>query len=219
MIHNGIETAAGRALAQSLLNALPFAMLFVSRWFVLENERWRRLWPVQEPAPRERNTWRFHHECCLRLAAEPESYHRMWCTLPTGGCSELVKRKDERIIRRHCLPLSPDEGPPQVANAFGLLLLDETPMGTTALARRFDGGDRLRLPLLWQALSRRECSVIELVIDGHTNREIAEILDIAEKTAERHRSSAMQKLRCRNLVDMVRSMAAMPVTTGGECEG
>lgn len=53
-------------------------------------------------------------------------------------------------------------------------------------------------------LSPREEEVVRLVAEGHTNREIAAILGLAEKTAENHRSNAMRKLGMRDRVELVR---------------
>lgn len=43
-------------------------------------------------------------------------------------------------------------------------------------------------------LSRREREVLQLIAEGYTNKEIAEILSISIKTVQSHRSSLMRKL-------------------------
>jgi DNA-binding NarL/FixJ family response regulator len=53
-------------------------------------------------------------------------------------------------------------------------------------------------------LSPREEEVVKLVAEAHTNREIAEILHLSEKTVENHRSNAMRKLGMRDRVELVR---------------
>jgi DNA-binding NarL/FixJ family response regulator len=53
-------------------------------------------------------------------------------------------------------------------------------------------------------LSPREQEVVKLVAEAHTNREIAEILHLSEKTVENHRSNAMRKLGMRDRVELVR---------------
>jgi DNA-binding NarL/FixJ family response regulator len=53
-------------------------------------------------------------------------------------------------------------------------------------------------------LTPREQQVVKLVAEAHTNREIAELLGLAEKTAENHRSNAMRKLGMRDRVELVR---------------
>ena len=55
-----------------------------------------------------------------------------------------------------------------------------------------------------EELTPREEEVVKLVAEAHTNREIAEILGLAEKTVENHRSNAMRKLGMRDRVELVR---------------
>jgi two-component system, NarL family, nitrate/nitrite response regulator NarL len=47
----------------------------------------------------------------------------------------------------------------------------------------------------------REQDVAKLLKDGHTNREIADSLEISEKTVKHHMSVIMQKLQVRNRVE------------------
>jgi DNA-binding NarL/FixJ family response regulator len=53
-------------------------------------------------------------------------------------------------------------------------------------------------------LTPREQEVVKLVAEAHTNREIAGILHLAEKTVESHRANAMRKLGMRDRVELVR---------------
>ncbi len=55
-----------------------------------------------------------------------------------------------------------------------------------------------------EELTPREEEVVKLVAEAHTNKEIAEMLGMAEKTAENHRSNAMRKLGMRDRVELVR---------------
>jgi DNA-binding NarL/FixJ family response regulator len=63
------------------------------------------------------------------------------------------------------------------------------------LERADDAGD---------VLTPRELEVLKLVAEGHTTREIADALGIAEKTVERHRSNLLEKLGMRDRVDLTR---------------
>lgn len=49
-------------------------------------------------------------------------------------------------------------------------------------------------------LSPRETEVVKLIADGHTSREIGEILSISANTVERHRSNVLEKLELRDRV-------------------
>ena len=53
-------------------------------------------------------------------------------------------------------------------------------------------------------LHPRELEVVKLAAEAHTNREIAAILELSEKTVENHRANAMRKLGMRDRVELVR---------------
>ncbi|MDQ3850764.1 MAG: response regulator transcription factor [Actinomycetota bacterium] len=53
-------------------------------------------------------------------------------------------------------------------------------------------------------LSPRETEIVKLIAEGHTSREIGEVLGIAEKTVERHRSNVLEKLGLRDRVGLTR---------------
>jgi DNA-binding NarL/FixJ family response regulator len=53
-------------------------------------------------------------------------------------------------------------------------------------------------------LSPRESEIVKLVAEGHSSREIAELLVISEKTVERHRSNVLEKLGMRDRVELTR---------------
>ena len=53
-------------------------------------------------------------------------------------------------------------------------------------------------------LSDRETSVVRLVAEGRTNKEIGRILNISLKTVETYRAAAMRKLHLSSLAGLVR---------------
>jgi DNA-binding NarL/FixJ family response regulator len=53
-------------------------------------------------------------------------------------------------------------------------------------------------------LTPREQEVVKLIAEAHTNKEIAEILHLSEKTVETHRGNVLQKLGMRDRVELVR---------------
>ena len=53
-------------------------------------------------------------------------------------------------------------------------------------------------------LTPREQEVVKLIAEAHTNKEIAEILHLSEKTVESHRGRVPQKLGMRDRVELVR---------------
>lgn len=59
------------------------------------------------------------------------------------------------------------------------------------------------------ALSHREHEVLDLLVDGLSNKEIAAKLQISPRTVEIHRAHVMSKLKADSLVDLVK--LALPV--------
>ncbi len=59
-------------------------------------------------------------------------------------------------------------------------------------------------PLLYSTLSPREREVLQLVVEGKTSSQIAEILYVSVKTVETHRTQLMHKLKINNLPDLVK---------------
>ena len=55
-----------------------------------------------------------------------------------------------------------------------------------------------------QRLTPREREVLQLVVSGHSNKEIARELGIVPKTVEAHRAQVMDKMMVRSLADLVR---------------
>lgn len=55
-----------------------------------------------------------------------------------------------------------------------------------------------------QLLSKRELSVLHLIIDEYTNKEIASILFISQHTVISHRKSIQAKLKAKNTAGIVR---------------
>ncbi len=53
-------------------------------------------------------------------------------------------------------------------------------------------------------LTTRERQVVELITEGHTNRQIAGLLSLSLKTVEAHRFATMRKLNLSSSADLVR---------------
>ena len=66
---------------------------------------------------------------------------------------------------------------------------------TAYLARGAASGD---------SLSSRERNVVQLIAEGRTNKEVAQLLGINLKTVETHRSAAMRKIDAHTSADLVR---------------
>jgi DNA-binding NarL/FixJ family response regulator len=53
-------------------------------------------------------------------------------------------------------------------------------------------------------LTARESEIVKLIAEGHTSKEIADLLVISDKTVERHRANILDKLGMRDRVDLTR---------------
>jgi len=59
-----------------------------------------------------------------------------------------------------------------------------------------------------QSLSTREREVLDLIVDGNTNKATAAALEVSEKTIEAHRASIMQKLGVNSLANLMKLVLA-----------
>jgi DNA-binding NarL/FixJ family response regulator len=78
------------------------------------------------------------------------------------------------------------------------------PGAVTALIRdhlrRDDQGERLPVSLL----TPREEEIVKLIAEGHSAKEIAELLVISVKTVDRHRANVLSKLGMRDRLELTR---------------
>ena len=105
------------------------------------------------------------------------------------------------------------------AGASGYVLKAQADSDLMAAVRAVEKGEPFLTPSAQRALIKdvlgegttrsdeltpREQEVVKLVAEAHTNKEIAGILHLSEKTVENHRSNAMRKLGMRDRVELVR---------------
>jgi DNA-binding CsgD family transcriptional regulator len=62
----------------------------------------------------------------------------------------------------------------------------------------------IRAPLGCGILSRREREVLQLIVEGKSNREVSEILFLSVRTVEAHRAAILRKLKLKNTAELVR---------------
>ncbi len=72
--------------------------------------------------------------------------------------------------------------------------------GNTAL--QLERSERRLKPLLH--ITPRQREILRLVAVGHTNREIADTLDISVRTVEVHRFNLMRRMEVRNVAQLLR---------------
>ena len=62
----------------------------------------------------------------------------------------------------------------------------------------------LREPVVDENISQREVQVLELTSEGHSSREIADLLHISKETVKSHRKHLLLKLNARNAAHLVK---------------
>jgi DNA-binding NarL/FixJ family response regulator len=78
------------------------------------------------------------------------------------------------------------------------------PGAVTALVRDYLERARTGAEIPARAVTEREEEVLKLVAEGHSTREIAEMLYISVKTVERHRSNILTKLGLKDRQELTR---------------
>lgn len=78
-------------------------------------------------------------------------------------------------------------------------------------AARQGGREREQVCALLATLSPREREVMDLLVVGKANKEVADVLGLSTRTVEGHRARLMEKLACSSLAELVRlSLRAAP---------
>jgi DNA-binding NarL/FixJ family response regulator len=73
-----------------------------------------------------------------------------------------------------------------------------------ALVRDYVHRVRAGADVVEDPLTPREQQIVKLIAESHTNRQIAEVLTISEKTVETHRANILEKLGMRDRVELTR---------------
>jgi len=76
------------------------------------------------------------------------------------------------------------------------------PSATAALIGHYRGKDEADEP--YERLTAREREILKLIADGHTSREITNILFISLKTVLTHRTKMMEKLDLHNRTELIK---------------
>ncbi|AII10743.1 response regulator [Rhodococcus opacus] len=111
--------------------------------------------------------------------------------LKAGACGYVLKSVADRDLVEACRAAMRDE-PFLYPGAVTALIRNY-------LARAEDGDD-----LPDKAITDREEEILKLVAEGHTSKEIGDILAISIKTVERHRANLLQKLGLRDRLELTR---------------
>src|SRR5580693_8824292 len=77
-------------------------------------------------------------------------------------------------------------------------------------------GAQRQLQERFASLSKRECEVMNLVVKGLMNKQVAFELDISEITVKAHRGRVMEKMRASTFVDLVNMAGRLGISTSRE---
>jgi DNA-binding NarL/FixJ family response regulator len=125
----------------------------------------------------------------VSLHKEPEHILGM---LEAGADGYLVKQCEPDELRGGVLQAHPGER-----------VLDQTNLHAV-IAKAIHG----TVEVAEEALSRRECEILQLLAEGATSKEIAVALGLRPKTVENHRARILDKLGVSNSAAAVRAAAA-----------
>ena len=92
------------------------------------------------------------------------------------------------------------------------LLLDRVRQAVELdVRKRLERAERAEIVARFALLTPREREVLERVVDGRANKQIARDLGICTKTVEAHRSHVMEKMRAQSLAGLVQLVQAAGV--------
>ena len=63
------------------------------------------------------------------------------------------------------------------------------------------------------SLSRREREILQLIVEKSTSKQVADVLNISEKTVLTHRQNIMKKLGCHSIIDLVKFSIQQKIAT------
>lgn len=93
------------------------------------------------------------------------------------------------------------------AGAGGYVLKSQADTDLVDAVRALARGESFLSPVATveqDSLTARELQVVKLIAEAHTNRQIADVLSLSEKTVESHRANVLAKLGMRDRVEIVR---------------
>jgi len=136
-----------------------------------------------------------------------EATHRIKAQMPDVQVVMLTVSEDERDLSTAVRfgadgYLLKDLLPEMLFQQLRGLAAGETPISRTMTGKLFHQLAHQSRPTVQPAasavLSARECEVVGLIVQGHSNQEIAEELGIARNTVKNHLRSILAKLGVRN---------------------
>lgn len=117
-----------------------------------------------------------------------DSTEYLFEALRAGASGYVLKSGADRDLVEACWAAMRDE-PVLYPSAVRVLIRDHLKRGA---------------PNSGEVLTPRETEIVKLIAEGHSSKEIAELLVISPKTVERHRANILEKLGMRDRVELTR---------------
>lgn len=165
------------------------------------------------------------YETCVDFLDDPDNLRCACLILDVrlpGGISglQLQQRLQEKGNEPPIVFISGHADVPMAVQAMRAGAVDflQKPFPEQALLDRIEQalnmfGERQRsriqqstLQARYSQLTAREKDVLECVLSGQANKQVADMLDISVKTVEQHRARVMEKMRANSLAELVQSM-------------
>jgi len=112
--------------------------------------------------------------------------------LNAGAKGYIIKKAapDELVSAIHAISLGKSYFSPEISKML--------------IERKIETGQMQDGSITYKILTEREREVLQLVAEGHSSREIAEMLFLSIKTVENHRANIMEKLGLHNLTELIK---------------
>ncbi len=137
--------------------------------------------------------------------------------MPLMTGHELQEELAARNINIPIIFISGNADIPDSAKAFRAGAVDflEKPFDNDLLLIRIDEAikkdvenraqlaEKIRILTRFDRLTEREKQVLQLIVNSHSNKEAARILDISHRTIDAHRARVMEKMQAENITKLI----------------
>jgi DNA-binding NarL/FixJ family response regulator len=147
--------------------------------------------PRQTGLQAARELSRLQPELCILILTMYHNEQYFFEALKAGACGYVLKTVADRDLVLACRAAVRDE--PFIY-----------PGAENTLIREYLERLRQGRPLPDRAITEREEEILKLVAEGHSSKDIGELLVISSKTVERHRANLLQKLGLRDRLELTR---------------
>jgi DNA-binding NarL/FixJ family response regulator len=141
-----------------------------------------------------------HPDCRVLFLTMHEAEEYLLRSIRAGAAGYVIKRTAAADLLAAVRAVAQGEMflSPGVAHALAGGRNGRSGNGASAQGHNDSGDDR------YATLTGREREILQLVGEGYSNQEIADLLTLSVKTVQSHRAAVMQKLDLRDVTHLVR---------------